>query len=82
MEFADADSLEIIDFVRRFRGDRQRLVRLLADKHLFKASEKTPDSVLAIVGDVVKVDADLLQRELPERFKLSWGENLPLNFQT
>jgi hypothetical protein len=38
--------------------------------------------VLAIVGEVVKVDPDLLQRELPERFQLLWDYGLTMEIRT
>ena len=58
------------------------MVRPLTAKFLFAAREKTPDSILAIVGDVVKADPQLLQRELPAKFRLMWGCCLTLEVRT
>ena len=82
MEFAVADSEQIRKFAERFRKDGETLVRPIVGKHLFSAKEKTPDSVLAIVGRVVRVAPGLLQRELPERFQLIWGDGLALEVRT
>jgi hypothetical protein len=82
MNFAAADSQQVRGFLQRFQGRDRKLVRPLAGKHLFAAKEKTPDSVLAVVGEVVKVDPELLRRELPERFQLRWGGDLILEVRT
>jgi hypothetical protein len=79
----DEGNLEQTDeFIRRFRGNHNRLIRPLTEKHLFAASEKTPDSILAIVGEVVNVDPELLQREVPQRFMISWSPSLSLEVRT
>jgi hypothetical protein len=77
-----ADSQEVREFVERFQGSEERVLRFLSGKHLFAAQEKTPDSVLAIVGEVVKVDPELLQREVPACFQLLWGLGLILEIRT
>lgn len=82
MDFVATDSQEVRGFLERFQGRDRKLVRPLAAKHLFAAKEKTPDSVLAVVGQVVKVDPELLRRELPERFQLRWGGDLILEVRT
>jgi hypothetical protein len=82
MDFAAADSAEARQFTRLFRGDDFKVVRTLFDKHMFEAAEKTPDSILAIVGRAVRVDPDLLQRNLPERFQLEWEDGLFLEIRT
>jgi len=82
MNFSASDSDKVSDFMHRFLGDNNRLVRPLADKHLFAAERKTPDSVLAIVGKAVNVNPELLQRELPERFQLIWDDNMILEVRT
>jgi hypothetical protein len=70
------------DFVDAFRGGDNTLVRPVSRKHLFAAAKKTPDSVLKIVGEVVKVSPDLLQREIPERFQLQWQDGPVLEIRT
>jgi len=77
---ADSDALHA--FVKKFLGDDRRLVRPVVEKHLFSSREKTPDSVLKIVGEVVKVDPGLLQREIPARFQLLWEDGLILEIVT
>jgi hypothetical protein len=82
MEIAPGDSGDVEGFVRRFKNDRDLLLRMLESRHLFAAKEKTPDSILVIVGRVVKADPQLLQRDIPERFQLAWGWDLVLDVRT
>lgn len=82
MVFAEQDAGEVAGFRKRFQGDNGRLIRTLTGKHLFASKEQTPDSILAIVGSAVRVDPSALQRELPERFQLHWGDDLVLEVQT
>lgn len=72
----------IESFTEKFIQSGRQYVRPISGKHLFAADKKTPDSVLAIVGQVVNVDPNLLQRELPERFQLKWGGGLYLDVRT
>ena len=37
---------------------------------------------MAIVGEAIRVDPELLQRALPERFQLLWGNGLILEIRT
>jgi hypothetical protein len=82
MYVAPEDSGAIRGFVRRFRGDQDYLVRMVESRHLFAAKDKTPDSILAIVGEVVKADPQLLQRDIPEHFQMMWGWDLVLDVRT
>lgn len=82
MDIDPADSLQVRDFKSKFRGRHDKLVRFLAGKHLYEAEDKTPDSILAIVGEAVKVDPRLLQRDMPERFLLNWSDNLAFDIYT
>ncbi|MFZ1947422.1 MAG: hypothetical protein WAW06_07725 [bacterium] len=82
MQVAVPDSAGIGAFGRRFKGDDDDLVRMVASRYLFAAKEKTPDSILAIVGEVVKADPQLLQRDIPERFELAWGWDVVLEVRT
>lgn len=82
MNFATADSANVSRFLLRFRGSDGKVARPLADKHLFSALGKTSDSVLAIVGEVVNVDPELLQRDIPQRFQLHWDDGLYMEVQT
>lgn len=78
----ESDAGALREFINKFRGDERRLVRPVLEKHLFSAREKTPDSVLKIVGDVVRVNPELLQREIPARFQLLWEDGLILEIRT
>jgi len=82
IHIVETDSQEVREFAQRFQGDLERLIRPLSAKHLFAAQDKMPDSVLEIVGEVVKVDPGLLQREVPSRFQLLWGSDLTLEVRT
>jgi hypothetical protein len=82
IEIAQPDSQELREFLARFQGDEKRVMLPLSDKYLFAGSEKTPDSVLAVVGEVANVDPELLQRELPARFQLIWDYGLTLEIRT
>ncbi len=82
LEIAPEDSGGLEEFVSRFKDGDEEFVRLLSNRHLFAARDKTPDSILAIVGQVVKTDPSLLQRDLPERFHLFWGWDLILEVRT
>jgi hypothetical protein len=82
LETVSGNSRELERFVERFRGDDDRFVRLVSDRYLYSGAERTPDSILAIVGQVVKADPQSLQRDVPERFQVSWGWNLVLEVRT
>ena len=82
LEIASGDSGDLERFVSHFRGDDDQLARLVSAKYLFAGAERTPDSILAIVGQVVKADPNSLQRDLPERFQVFWGWNLVLEVRT
>lgn len=70
------------DFSNRFIADNPVLVRPVFDKHLFAGVEKSSDSVLKIVSEVVRAKVDLMQREVPERFQLEWENGLVMEFRT
>jgi len=82
LELVSGDSEAFADFAHRFSGGGRRPVRMMTSKYLFASKEKTPDSILAIVGKVVKADPQLLQRDIPQRFELRWGSNLILEVHT
>ena len=82
MNVVQTDSQELRKFAEAFLIDDARLVRPLSAKHLFAARGKTPNSVLAIVGEVVKVHPELLQRDVPARFQMLWGSGLTLEVRT
>jgi hypothetical protein len=68
-------------FLRQFE-EEGILQRAVTKKYLFAATEKNPDSVLAIVSKALDVDQSLLQREVPSRFQLNWGDNLVMDVST
>jgi len=82
MDLEFADSLEVREFIDRFRGDNERLVRPLAGKYLYEATDKISDSILTVVGEAVKVDPRMLQRDLPERFQLIWEDDMIMEIHT
>jgi hypothetical protein len=82
METVDKNYDELADFSKRFQGDDRQLVRTVSGEHLFSASGKTPDSILAIVGRAVNIDPKLLQRQVPQRFQILWANNLILEIRT
>jgi hypothetical protein len=77
-----SDNEEVWDFVERFQGRESQLIRTITETHLFAAQVKTPDSILAIVSGVTKLKPELLQRDLPERFQLLWGDKVILDVKT
>ena len=77
-----SDNEEVWDFVDRFQGKEGLLIRTITETHLFSAQSKTPDSILSIVSEVTKFKPELLQRELPQRFQLLWGDKVVLDIQT
>lgn len=82
IKLVESDSGAMRAFVKKFQSADRRFVRPVLEKHLFSAKDKTPDSVLKIVGEVVKVDPGLLQREIPARFQLVWEDGLILEVRT
>lgn len=81
IDIEQTDSDEIADFVERFR-DGHRLVRPVTATHLYEYKKQTPDSILAIISEVTKFSPDLLQRKLPSRFELHWGDQVILDIRT
>ena len=79
---AETDSKDLSDFAERFLANGHRYIRTVTEKHLFAASDKTPDSVLEIVGKAVNIDPSLMQREVPQRFQLLWDRGLVLDIRT
>ncbi len=79
----DADnSDELNDFIERFMEKKKLLVRPVTEKHLFAATEKSSDSILSIVSQVVRADVSLMQRDIPQRFEIHWGDGLTLEVKT
>jgi hypothetical protein len=82
LSLTDADSAEIKAFIKSFIGEKANPLRPVKNKYLFKAADKTSDSVLQIVGEVVNVNPELLQRELPEQFQIAWSGELKIVVNT
>ncbi len=81
INFESADQDEIMSFAEHFHEGR-RLVRPITTTHLYAYKEQTPDSILTIISEVTKFDASLLQREMPARFELHWGDEVILDIRT
>jgi len=58
------------------------VARRVKEKHLFVTTDKTPDSILTIVGQAVGVEPALLQRDIPGRFEIVWEGDLVLDVRT
>ena len=82
LNWAEQDSNEARRFFTRFYANGAGLVRPLAAKYLFAAQDRIPDSLVAQVSKILDVKPELLQRELPSRFHMVWGEGLLLEVQT
>jgi hypothetical protein len=82
VEIAPENSGDLDRFAARFRGSDRQGVRLVSGRYLFSGAERTPDSILAIVGQVVRTDPSTLQRDVPERFQIFWGWGLVLDVRT
>jgi len=74
LDLIESDRGDLDRFTRKFTGGSKTWVRPVAGLHLFAAQEKTPDSVLAIVSEALNVKKELLQRDVPERFRIYWSE--------
>lgn len=72
---------ELRRFREVFRGPEGRVVRGLAQKYLYTARDQTPDSVLTIVGGVLNLDPQEMQREVPGWFELKWQDELVLELR-
>ena len=82
LKTGDDDFEELRAFAIDLNGRPYSPVFPLAYRHLFTATEMTPDSVIDIVSDALNVDGQLLQRDIPGRLLLEWEEGLILEVQT
>lgn len=82
LELADADEKKIKDFMVSLENPEQHYVRYIKEKHLFSGKEQTPDSVLSIVGEALKIDKALIQRQIPERFQLEFDDGFVMEFRS
>ncbi len=78
IKLVEAEPGDLEKFIASF-GSNGTLLRPVAGKYLFESVAQTPDSVLAIVSSVVNVKAELLQRMIPERFRLYWNDQLNID---
>jgi|GEM_PF-1821241 len=78
----EGDSQTINKFLQRFTKNSERWRRPITGKYLFASQEKMPDSVLTIVSEVLNVKKELLQREVPERFRIYWSDDLLMDIIT
>jgi hypothetical protein len=83
IQVVEGDPSVLTEFVALFRKSTDGTnVRFLKKKQLFAAQDRFAESVLTVVSDVLKVNAELMQRELPARFQFDWGDGLILRFRT
>ena len=76
------DEKKINDFITSLDNPKQHYVRRIKEKHLFSGKDQTPDSVLSIVGDALKIDKALIQREIPERFQIEFDDGFVMEFRS
>jgi hypothetical protein len=76
------DSEVALDMKSWLGGMRNPPVELLTAKHLYTYKDRFPDSVLAVVARVAKVDPENLQRYEPGHFKLRFGRRLVMDVRT
>jgi hypothetical protein len=76
----ESDSLS--KFADKFTEGNRIFIRPVAERHLYAASEKSSDSVLKIVSEVVRANIDLMQRVVPERFEIAWENDLLFDIRT
>jgi len=69
-------------FVDSFTGKNRLYVRKVQDTHLYAFTEQSPDSVLKIVSETVRTTIERMQRVVPERFDITWGDGLILEIVT
>lgn len=82
MTIEKTEASELHEFSERFMGSGRNIVRPLLFKYLFASSDRTPDSILAIIGGATMLSPELLQRTVPERFQLKWSEDIILDVRT
>lgn len=82
MELLETDDGDLEGFSKDFLGGKGTLMRPILEKHLFGSKGLTPDSVLEIISEATRVNAELLQRELPSRFQLLWAGGLTIDVRT
>ena len=69
-------------FGHEFTGGGTAFVRPVEDGHLYAFTEQSPDSVLKIVSETVRTTVDRMQRIVPERFDITWKDDLILEIAT
>jgi hypothetical protein len=69
-------------FGNEFTGGGSHFVRRVEDVHLYAFTEQSPDSVLKIVSETVRTTVDRMQRVVPERFDITWQDDLILEIVT
>jgi len=82
ISLVEPDSSVFKRFAETFETKDHQLMRHIVGKFLFEANKKTPDSILAIVGEAMNLNPALLQREVPAHFQLTWADGLSLDVRT
>lgn len=65
-------------FFDRFTGLDEIVCRPLEGRHVYAYADQLPDSVLAVVAEASGFSPELIQREIPQRMFLLWGDGLLL----
>jgi len=79
LEVVEAPAASLDRFIEKFISGEGLLARPIAGKYLFEAQQQTPDSILKIVSEVINVKPELMQREIPSRFRVFWDDKLVLD---
>lgn len=79
---SDTSAGAIRSFSERISNPRQGWVRTVKERHLFASKDQTPDSILSIVGEALKIDPKLIQRELPQKFQLVFDDGFIMEFRS
>jgi hypothetical protein len=82
MDIGKEDLDKVQQFTLRFQDNGKQVIRPVTGKHLFASKELNSDSVLAIISKVLSVKAELLQRDIPQRFLVKWGNRVTLDIST
>lgn len=82
LAMSGTDSAEMSKYLSHLREKRSFDLQPIVGKHLFAFQPRIPDSLLTVVSSALDVKPDLLQRDLPSCFQLTWDNGLVLEFQT
>jgi len=79
----DSTALDQVEpFVKTFLADGRRLARPVLGRYLIAAQPRIADSLVTMVGKILNVKPELLQRELPSHFHLVWEGGAMMDVRT